>query len=385
MASLIRTTLYSKGRKGETRFWQVSTQGDQIIVEHGVLGGVTSVSKRLALPKNIGRANETTGPQQAQLEAQAMWQHKRDRKYSLTVEDAQEDLALPMLALDLEKVIGKKGPKQKDPNSLFPADLQRKFDGNRSKARWNEEGTAVLLESRSGKLWTATPHINAALEKIMPKDAEFDGELYYHGWTLQKITSRAKKAHDDTHLLQFWIYDMPVIGGADDLPWHQRNNNLEHQASLWGHEESPSYGAIEWVETVTVFTYDEATALHDKWVQEGYEGAIIRRPDGVYDFGNRSRDLIKLKVFQDAEFQIIGFKAEEGQDEPLVVWECKNDTNDLTFHTRPKGTHEDRAILYRTADSYVGEMLTVRFFNRTPDGLPFLPIGHAVRPTEDMD
>ena len=386
MVNRILPALYSKGRTGELRRWQVSTEGDKVVTIHGVHGGASVRNEYTATPKNVGRANATTGAQQAILEAESAHKHKLDRKYSLTLEDAQEDLALPMLATDIEKVLGT-GKKRKDPAFLLPADLQRKLDGNRAKARWQDG--RIVLESRSGIEWTATPHINKAIEALLPKDAELDGEIYLHGKTLQWITSRAKKAHPDSVLLQFYAYDMPVVGGNDSLPWHERSNALEQVL-----RSSTQGDVVVLVETVTVFSYDEAIKLHDKWVQEGYEGAILRLPNGIYEFGHRSRSLLKLKVFQDAEFEIVGHKSEDVNREDsygivtalrAVVWQCRNDINDLTFETRPKGTHADRAILFRHAEKFYGRKLTVRFFNRTPDGLPFLPIGHATRVEEDMD
>lgn len=387
MATRSWPKLYSKGRTGELRVWQVSAEGDQVISEHGVLGGATVRNVHRAVPMNVGRSNETTAEQQAIREAESAHTYKIERKYSLTPEEAQEDLALPMLALDIEKVLGS-GKKRKDPDSLFPADLQRKLDGNRAKARW--DGDVVVLESRQGKLWLAVPHINRALEKIMPKDAELDGEIYLHGKSLQWITSRSKKAYTESVDLQFHVYDMPVVGGDDSLPWHQRSNALE---ALFADSAVDDGSPLRLVETITVSSYAEAKGLHDKWVQEGYEGAIIRLPAGVYEFGYRSRSLLKLKVFQDAEFEIIGHTSEDVERtdsrgnkivQQAVIWKCKNDTNELTFDTRPRGTYADRAILFRHADKYKGRKLTVRFFNRTPDDLPFLPIGHAIRLEEDM-
>ena len=38
---------------------------------------------------------------------------------------------------------------------------------------------------------------------------------------------------------------------------------------------------------------------------KGYEGIIIRNIDGMYEFGFRSDNLIKLKVFDDKEFEIV--------------------------------------------------------------------------------
>lgn len=361
-------TLYTKSRTGQLRGWRVSAVGNQVIAEHGVLDGATVISKRTVTGKNIGRSNETTPEQQAFLEAEADYTFKLTRKYSLTPEAAQDVVPLPMLAKDFKKA----------KNIQYPVDVQPKLDGVRAIARW--EGDQVVLISRGGKTWTAVPHINKALETILPKDSEFDGELYVHGKPFQWITSRAKKAHADSIEIEYHVYDMPTVNGGDSLPWRERRTALLTMRDTTRRFPTP----IIFVPTVTS-AKQLVDVLHDEFVKDGYEGAIVRLPEGTYEYGHRSGSLLKLKQFNDEEFVIIGAKAGEGVEHDLVIWECKNDTTEASFYTRPKGTHEDRRKLLANAASYFGEKLKVKFFGRTDDGLPRFPIAEGIRVEEDMD
>lgn len=362
--------LYTRGKSGETRQWGIITMFDLIIIEHGVVGGQLVLATRKATPKNVGRSNETTGEQQALLEAEAAYKHKVERKYSTTPEAAQDVVPLPMLAKDFNKV----------KNISYPVDVQPKLDGVRAIARW--EGNKVVLISRGGKVWSAVPHINQELEFILPKDSEFDGELYVHGKPFQWITSRAKKAHPDSTELQYCVYDVPTVAGDDSLPWKDR------AAALSGtFYDNISGGTVREVPLFFAESYKDVKRLHDSFVADGYEGAIIRLLDGVYEYGHRSSSLLKMKSFDDAEFEIIGHKSGEGIESNLVIWRCKNDVNNLEFDTRPKGTHEDRAKLLLEAESHYGQKLKVKFFGRSdaPQSLPRFPIAEGIRPQEDMD
>jgi ATP-dependent DNA ligase len=372
-------TLYTKGKNGELRAWQVATIGDTIIVNHGVKGGAIVKAERKATPKNVGRSNETTGEQQADLEAAAMHKFKLDRKYSLTPEEAQDVVPLPMLAKDFKKA----------KNIQYPVDVQPKLDGVRAIARW--EGDRVVLISRGGKTWTAVPHINKALESILPKDSEFDGELYVHGKPFQWITSRAKKAHDDSGEIQYHVYDFPTINGDDSLTWQERREAaamLPNAQERWKHFEKTDDGGIREV-FVRVLTYtakdaEEVKFYHDAFVQNGYEGAIVRLLDGMYEYGHRSGSLLKLKQFDDHEYKIVGHTNGEGIESDLVIWICE-DSDGKQFATRPKGTHDDRRWLLQHATEFYGQMLKVKHFGFTDDGLPRFPIAEGIRVEEDLD
>jgi ATP-dependent DNA ligase len=360
--------LYTKGKTGEIRRWQVSAEGDKVVIYHGVLGGASVRAERRATPKNVGRANATTGEQQAILEAQSAYTHKIERKYSLTPEEAEDIVPLPMLAKDYKKA----------KNTQFPVDEQRKLDGVRAIARW--EGDKVVLISRGGKVWERVPHINKELEKWLPHGSEFDGEIYLHGLTLQQITQRVKNLkHPDNKKLQYHVYDMPTVDGDDGLAWKNRSNALD--AAL---DDLTVGNIIQNVETFTVFNADDVIKLHDHFVAEGYEGAIIRLLNGVYEYGHRSGSLLKLKAFEDTEFVIVGHTDGEGIEEGLVKWICKNDRDAQTFETRPRGTHEDRRWLFQNATKFYGRKLTVVHFGRTDGGLPKFPIGKVIRADEDL-
>ncbi len=72
-----------------------------------------------------------------------------------------------------------------------------------------------------------------------------------------------------------------------------------------------SHARVSVVEHFWVRDTDELVALEDKYVALGYEGIMLRDPEGRYKFGRSTGNegiLYKLKRFEDAEGIIVGFE-----------------------------------------------------------------------------
>lgn len=56
---------------------------------------------------------------------------------------------------------------------------------------------------------------------------------------------------------------------------------------------------------------DDVLALHQEAVKQGYEGLILRSPTGLYKQGRstaREQGMVKVKMFEDSEAEILGFE-----------------------------------------------------------------------------
>ena len=355
--------LYHKGKNGELRQWSVWTEGPDIVTEYGQVGGAMQLSRKTAVGKNVGRSNETNPKEQAESEAESLFNFKLERKYSRTKEEASEELELPMLAHKYE---------DKKKNVTFPASVQPKLDGVRCLAYW--KGNKVVLMSRSGKPYTV-PTVSSQLEKWLPKDMTLDGELYVHGMSCQSITSLVKKWKPESEQLIYNVYDVPVYSGDDSLPWKKR---FEHLCKVeWSDN-------VEVVTTETVTSHDKTMDAHGRFISEGYEGAILRLFEGLYLWGYRSSELLKVKEFQDAEFKVVSARDGKGKMAGGVIWTCKNDLTDGFFECTMKVTMDERKRFFRESKKYLGKLLTIRFFDRTDDSLPRFPVGIVFRDARDM-
>lgn len=356
-----KQTLFHKAKGGEVRVWSVWVEDDSVVTEYGVLNGQMQLSKKRCEPKNVGRSNATTPQSQAVFEAEAMYKNRLERKYSATIEEAQEQLLLPMLAHKYE-------PKKHKADTIWLA--QPKFDGTRCMAYW--EGDSVRLISRQGKDYTIS-HVQKHLETFLPRDSIFDGELYVHGLPLQTVVSLVKKYKLPESLqVEYHVYDAPQVQGDDSLSFVKR---ALHYSFLVG---EAAEGPVKLVESEDIDDTPEAISrFHQRCLEDGYEGAILRHPSGIYQWGYRSHDLLKVKSFQDAEFEVVGYRDGRGKMEGKIIFECKNDQSEATFEVVPKATMEERAKMYEEGDSYVGRNYTVQFFDRSTDLIPRFPVGIA--------
>jgi len=351
--------LYKAAKKGDNVQWSIETRGDSYIETYGRVGGKMQTNTHRCEPKNVGRANEKSAEQQAEFEAKAKWQSKLDKGYRERRDEIEDVPILPMLASKFEDRKGK---------FTYPVFTQPKLDGLRCIGK--PDGTLV---SRGGKQWDV-PHISRQIRALKLK-YPVDGELYIHGVSLQNITSYAKKNHGDgtTEKLNLVVYDMITPDKYPIRLRHIRESGLEEFMT-------DMTGQIAFLQTDVAHTEQEVYEAEKRYCQLGFEGAIVRTNDLMYENNHRSNNLMKVKSFQDAEFEVIGFReAQNGK----VIWTCSiNDR--LTFDCYHKCTLGQGRWYYQNGYKFVRKKLTVKFFAYTPDGNLQFPIGIAFRDSRDL-
>lgn len=363
--------LYGRASNGKIKIWKIEAQGWEtnsnaiITTSYGYIDGQIQQTTKNAYSKNVGKSNETSPFEQAVLEATSLWNSKKDEGY---VEDKSNipkasslDFFLPMLAQVWEK-------RQKYIN--VPAYVQPKLDGVRCLAR--KKNGEVYMWSRKGKSLDIPVEIKESLSHFLREGQCVDGEIYVHGWTFQRIVSAVKKYRDDTALLEYHIYDSPVLNESFE-------SRFVNQFSQEVFQDN-----IVIVPTKLVESIDFAIEELERYLGAGYEGLMIRNASGLYKYKHRSNDLQKMKKFTDAEFEVIGVEEATGRDSGTAIFVCKNKNGNI-FNVRPTGTLEQRAeYLENFNKKYRGKMLTVKFQDLTDDGIPRFPVGLHFRPEWDV-
>lgn len=355
--------LYGRTAKGAINVWSCWAEGDEVCTSYGQLDGKLQLARFRVSPKNTGKANSTTGEQQALKEVASLYDKKRKAKYAVTLDTAGEtDRIKPILAGDYEK--HKKKLK-------FPVTVQPKLDGLRMLA-YHLDGE-IVLQSRGGDFYPVA-HIVEALKPVLHEGMTLDGELYIHGVPLQEITSLSKRPQEGSTELTYQIYDVPSHGG----PWIERlawlndfseGLDLNGPLNVLGDCQADSHADI-----------DEA---HKDAVAEGYEGAIVRTSTGMYREGYRSPDLLKVKQFKDDEYKIVGWETGKGKDEKIPKFICVTKEG-KNFGVKCKGSAKVQAEYLAKADELIGQLLKTKYFQLTPDGIPQFPVGLAIRYPEDL-
>ena len=271
--------------------------------------------------------------------------------------------------------------------------LAHKFD--ESRVDWNQavyiqpklDGVRCLFTkdgaySRNHKQFMNVRHIEMALKSFFDQhpNVTLDGELYNHKLkhNFEKIISLVRKQkptdtdrRDAQHLVQFHCYDY-----IDD----DNQSYAERQANLTC---SNIYDAqVKYVQAKRVTSYEQARNIHTQYLDDGYEGSIIRL-NGLYKQG-RSYDLMKFKDFSDTEATIVGYEIGKGKRSGTLGKFLMLDDEGVKFGCPPgKGyTYKDLADMLKNIDQFIGKRATFTYFQRTNAGSYRHPLYKGLRDYE---
>jgi ATP-dependent DNA ligase len=417
--------LYGIEKNGKIKTWNANiylkgknpaTDPAFATIEHGQKDGKKQTTVRdYTEGKNIGKKNETTPLEQCIAETKRKWLDKKEKEsYQETMPttttttttttattpsdavDPSDPLSttaqiaapsagkkyFPMLAqkFEPEPSATKKHP------ITFPCYVQPKLDGLRCIVYRDPTNGEIRRQSRTGTYFDTMSHIADSLAPFFQKfpHAILDGELYTSDIPFEELAGLIKKKklseHDFNRLsaIKYHIYDIVDEKSAYQKRYTDIKKMFAQVAASTASSphELPPYICL--VETIEAKTVAEFKAEFSRFIEEGYEGIMLRNKDGMYRCNYRSHDLQKYKEFEEDEFRIIGYTQGDGRDKGTVIWICETkDGKDFTV--RPRGTMESRRKLFQTGEKYVGKMLTVIYQELTEEGKPRFPVGKDIR------
>jgi len=350
-------TLYTRDARNNVRVWYMQSLEDKYRTISGIKEGELVTSEWTTCKgKNIGRANATTANQQALKEVESRYTKQLKTGY---FEDAGNvDVAQyvePMLAKSYEDYRGKLD---------FTAGkwmLNIKYNGLRMIA------TKDGLFTRKGERYVSVPHIEQALKPFFNEhpDAVLDGECFNEQYRqeLNEIVKLARKTKKVTandlqrskDLIRFYVYD--GYGFTDRLneeaAYYKRKAWIDHNVT----------GKYEFVVKVPQWTInDEAhmMELYNNIVAEGHEGAILRLAAMPYEH-KRSKNLLKVKPLEDAEFTITNVQEGSGNWSGKAKIISLRDSSGKEFDATFKGTMEDAAYFLTVKEQWIGKEVTIQF------------------------
>jgi ATP-dependent DNA ligase len=356
-------TLYKRDSNDGIRQWTIEINSTGYRTHSGLVGGKIVTSEWFkVMATNVGRANHRTLSEQAIFEAQAKWQKKIDSGYSTNQVscNSSEVKISPMLA--------KKWEDRKDKIS-FPLASQPKLDGMRC---WIDANGAW---TRNGKRWMTVDFLTKELEGFFKShpNAILDGELYSHELKhdFNKISSLIKKTKPTAADLQeceskikYHIYDC-IIDPQKPVRFLARMQSVFEIV-----KRLPMCFVA--VSTSIANNQSELDALYGEYLEDGFEGQMVRLPNSPYEF-KRSVNLLKRKEFQDDEYQIVEIGEGNGNKSGMAGFAVCRHPDGRTFNSNIKGNHDFLKDLLVNRDAYIGTYATCTYFNLTPDGIPRFP------------
>jgi DNA ligase-1 len=352
--------LYKRDSKGGVRMWRGEVSESEGNYYWRAIAGLQEGKQvesgwKIVEQKNIGKANETSLQQQAELEMLADFKKKLERGYFRNIEEIDNfEKVKPMLAAKYEDA-----KFDWDNNEYFS---QPKLDGIRCIAR------ADGLWSRSGKEILGVPHIHEALKPYFYRNpgAILDGELYNHDLkdNFNKITSLVRKSKPKPEdiieakgLVEYHVYDLVT----EKAVFKKRISSIRSVGDL---------DHIHCVSTRSISNQEQMDELYGEYTEDGYEGQMIRTND-PYQQNKRSKTLLKRKEFITEEFNVL--RVEEGKGNwagHIKRFVLEKDGEE--FGAGVRGNQTVMASLFESGVS--PDWATLRYFQLTPDGIPRFPV-----------
>ncbi len=205
-------------------------------------------------------------------------------------------------------------------------------------------------------------------------------------------------SHDKVGDFSFYVFD--ILPAYPEQPYNARKGALDG-LSLPGNTKV--------LQQTLIASKDDLEAFRSNAVEQGYEGAMIKAPEGKYKFGRSSVKeglLLKLKLFVDTELVCVGY-------EPLYKNINESVTNELGRSSRSTSkdglvqqeligalildqgngtlvncgsgfTAVERKYWWEHREELIGKMVTVKYFDvGVKDALRF-PTFKGIRDVVDL-
>ena len=275
----------------------------------------------------------------------------------------------------------------------FPLAVTPKFDGIRAITTGTEVVSRSLKKLRNRSVQATLSDLPALL----------DGEIISVTNNFQDSTT-AVMAEDSEIPWEYHIFDYISNGVTENYA-----SRMRALSELFELQELPAQCKIVLPEYV--YDMDHLKELCSQHLEQGYEGTMVRKPDGPYKCGRsttREGILLKIKQFTDTEAVVVGFeelmhndneattnalgrtersahkdnKRASGMLGAFVVHPM--DDPDLLYSVGTGLTQDQRIDYWQRQQELLGQLIKVKYFDHGVKRLPRHPVFLGFRHTDDL-
>lgn len=383
-----------------------------IVLHQGFEGGKVSFKDATFITsgKNLGKANQTNVWTQTLAQAKSKYADKNRTNDS-------PELFRPMLANGeavsadlLADTVYELHDKYE--NNYY---VQYKYDGHRMVCRLRDQFCYTRTAEKTHvsqilfrELGIVNEHIRSALSKYANYNIYLDGEYYYHGTSLQQITSavRSEEQSEEKDKLLYYVFDVPMTTQDGKIAPIECKERLLALATLQKFFASYNLTNIVFVQTWAPKEAKRLGQLYMTALKNKYEGLVLKIADGLYEPGHNnyhSRQMVKIKELLREEFRVTGFKTGKGKSEGKIILQCAITEDNVSqavsymrrqgrifsicpdaargtiFSVTPALTAEESEDLYKKVLAeeidIIGKLYTVEFRDWSDKLLPIQPVG----------
>lgn len=344
--------LYKKTATGALNIWIIYEDGTDLVIEWGQVGGAMQEQCEDVSEGKAGRS------QREQMDSRINSRVKKqiDKGYVYSKKDAMENKSTNALGF----FIPMKAKLLKDVKDISFTDAMWQYKYNGHRCMITCQNGVKLAYSKNGIIINTVPEVLDSVN--VDEGMTIDGELYYHGISIQKHNSLIKRRQPLTEKLRFMCYDM-----VSDRPFNERIA-LARESIIGGKAEIvPTFNSVH--------SFEDAAIELNRAVSVGYEGLILRQDGYGYEDGKRSKALVKFKKFLDGEFLIKNIIESTDGWARLV---CVTDDG-IEFKASAPGSINEKFEIMRNKNRYIGKYVNITFAEWTDEKKPFHPAANFIR------
>lgn len=193
--------------------------------------------------------------------------------------------------------------------------IEPKIDGMRCFAMVNSDGSVDFF-SRGGKPINTLDHLIPELQSFGVSGV-YDGEVMTTSFqeSMSDIKRKTKKDNVDIFFHVFDYLTLPEWDTQKCLrPYGLRRDNLR---TIYIRSQLDELKYVLINPFFEISSYEEAKDMYASFIDEGYEGAIVKRWDGEYEF-KRTTDWMKIKPVETHDVEITGVQEGKGKYEGMM-------------------------------------------------------------------
>lgn len=382
--------LYRRNNFGQPCVWFVTPNTTHsIIVYHGIIG--KTISKEII---NLNRL--------ASAEVKSRINAKRKAGYKY-LNELKDNVELPVEG-ELLNYLNSYLPDYRttEDGSLLPM-LAKAYDNTNNRlfkkvdyyiGQWKINGLRCFIsakvntnnmfkpysldfQSREGEHWKTLTTLEEYLLSILDRDLlakmidehyVLDGEIYLPGYKINKIDHFVKNPNcKENKLLQFWCYDIAIDDTIQSKRIEYLDSVMGNYQKFFSTKEQHLNNTERFIllPTYNIINGEGAVTCRDCFINNGFEGIILRNPNMDYKYGSRGLHMIKFKDSSDGKFKIINIKPEGVKRPDIPIFECQNDINDAIFECHVGGNLDYQRSILRNKNLYIGKFMYVEYGERS--------------------
>ena len=257
--------------------------------------------------------------------------------------------------------------------------ISRKLDGVRCLGVVNPQNKTVKFLSRKGKEFGTLDVLRQEILKnisVFKEPFVLDGEVVSMEDGVEDFTGIMKQIKKKNYTMpnpKYFAFDMIKLDDFYQLSSTEKYSVRLNRLNETLKNRFPSFEILEQVK----YTEEDFARLIKEAEEKNYEGLMIRE-DVAYE-GKRTNSLLKYKKMMDDEFKVLDvitgpwrhISKETGLEETIQTVVAVRIDYKEGVKVGSGFSLDERNHFYKHPEDIVGKVITVQFFEKTPDSLRF--------------